>query len=977
MEAWRENLRNPPKEYRPVPFWSWNERLREEETRRQIEEMDKAGLGGYFMHARGGLQTPYMGEEWMANIRAGIDEGARRGMGAWGYDENGWPSGFGSGAVNGLGEKYQQKYLRFAFADEPQDTPRTVANVPCGGRLLHLYYEVNPFYVDLMDPAVTRAFLKSTHAAYRDTLGGDFRNMAGFFTDEPQLSRNGMPWSLLLPDAYREAYGEDLLPLLPALFFPEGNWERTRVRFWQVVRDLFAENFIKQVQDWCRENGVRLTGHMVLEETMRSQLVSNGAVMPMYEYMDIPGMDWLGRMGVCPLTVLQLSSAAHQLGKKQILSESFALCGWNVSFEDLKWMFDGQMVRGVTLLCPHLEAYSLRGIRKRDYPAALFYQQPWWSEYRAFVDMVSRIGMLLSEGEAAFETLVLHPQSSAWIAYDDQACAGLDDLDAAFARLIDSLEDRQILFHLGDERLLQRHGRVEGDRLCVGVQRYRAVVVPSSTTINGFVLELLRQFQANGGTILWSDRIPAMVDGEPSGEPAALAKSGIVRPLGGLAAAVPDTVRRVRLRETGGDARQIVATERRFADGRVMVYLVNELDTPRRVEVILEGRQVARLDVLTGEVEPVLSDEAPEGRIVSLELEPLGSAVLFGLPEAAPETAQKPARLDPLNRRLSTSWTVAAADKNARTLDTCAAWLDGKPVGDAVPVNNLQEMACALERPVEVAMVFPFEVETVPAGGVELVMETPEKYRITLNGEPVEQKPQGWYFDTSFIRLPLPALKSGHNELKLETTFRQSPDVYENIQKSLVFESEKNKLTYDDEIEAVYLVGDFGVSSDAPFVPLDRQALRCGGSFRLGARPGTVEEGALAGQGFPFFAGRIRLSQRVALAADELAGRSLRLERLGATVTAVFVNGRPAGKILWRPYEVSLDGLLREGDNVIEVELTGTLRNLLGPHHLKEGECYSVVPGSFFETSPLWAGGKNPQWDPAYCFVEFGLFLER
>ena len=91
MEAWRENLRNPPKESRPVPFWSWNERLREEETRRQIEEMGKAGLGGYFMHARGGLQTPYMGEEWMANIQAGIDEGARRGMGAWGYDENGWP----------------------------------------------------------------------------------------------------------------------------------------------------------------------------------------------------------------------------------------------------------------------------------------------------------------------------------------------------------------------------------------------------------------------------------------------------------------------------------------------------------------------------------------------------------------------------------------------------------------------------------------------------------------------------------------------------------------------------------------------------------------------------------------------------------------------------------------------------------------------------------------------------------------------
>ena len=107
-----ESLRNPPKKYRPHPFWSWNERLNTESTREQIGLMDEAGLGGFFMHARGGLETPYMGEEWMDNIRAGIEEGKKRGMYAWGYDENGWPSGFSDGKVNALGEEYQQKYLR-------------------------------------------------------------------------------------------------------------------------------------------------------------------------------------------------------------------------------------------------------------------------------------------------------------------------------------------------------------------------------------------------------------------------------------------------------------------------------------------------------------------------------------------------------------------------------------------------------------------------------------------------------------------------------------------------------------------------------------------------------------------------------------------------------------------------------------------------------------------------------------------------
>ena len=68
----------------------------------QIREMDKAGLGGYFMHARGGLQTEYLSEEWMECIRACIDEGNKIGMGSWCYDEEGWPSGFAGGIITGM-----------------------------------------------------------------------------------------------------------------------------------------------------------------------------------------------------------------------------------------------------------------------------------------------------------------------------------------------------------------------------------------------------------------------------------------------------------------------------------------------------------------------------------------------------------------------------------------------------------------------------------------------------------------------------------------------------------------------------------------------------------------------------------------------------------------------------------------------------------------------------------------------------------
>ncbi len=71
-------------------------------------------------------------------------------------------------------------------------------------------------------------------------------------------------------------------------------------------------------------------------------------------------------------------------------------------------------------MCQHLEGYSLRGIRKRDYPPTMYYQQPWWEDYRIFNDSISRIGMILSEGR---------------LCYDSDKNEGLKALDDAFLEL--------------------------------------------------------------------------------------------------------------------------------------------------------------------------------------------------------------------------------------------------------------------------------------------------------------------------------------------------------------------------------------------------------------------------------------------------------------------------------------------------------------------------------------------------------------
>ena len=53
-----------------IPFWSWNDVLEKEELLKQITELEEMGFGGFNMHTRNGLNTEYLGEEYMDCVKA-------------------------------------------------------------------------------------------------------------------------------------------------------------------------------------------------------------------------------------------------------------------------------------------------------------------------------------------------------------------------------------------------------------------------------------------------------------------------------------------------------------------------------------------------------------------------------------------------------------------------------------------------------------------------------------------------------------------------------------------------------------------------------------------------------------------------------------------------------------------------------------------------------------------------------------------
>ena len=896
------DFKNVPNKYRPIPFWSWNEKLDTEETSEQVRMMHEVGIGGFFMHARGGLQTEYMGEEWFENIDAASDAARKYGMGAWAYDENGWPSGFGNGAVNGLGVEYQQKYLRMTD-EKPQE------NVigKCGEHWF--YYDVNPFYVDTLDKKVIAEFIKSTYEPYYEKYADEIK---GFFTDEPQISRNGIPWSFVFEEEYADRYGENILENLEALFLPVGNYKHTRIKFWKMVTDLFSEAYMKQIYDWCSERKLKLTGHLVSEESLESQLISNGACMPHYEYMHIPGMDWLGR-NICDcFTPMQVSSVCEQLGKDHVLSETFALCGHNVSLAELKGIFEWQMVHGINLLCQHLEGYSLRGIRKRDYPPAMYYQQPWWSEYDKFNDAMSREGMILSQGEKKTDVLVLHPQTTAWSLYEDTDYSAINTLNDKLMNTVKTLERKHILYHFGDETIMERHAEVKDGKIIIGRQSYSKVICDSCDILLENTEKLLAEFTETGGEIVTAD---------------SLAPNGII------------------------NNENITYTKRGF-DGFNVHYFVNTSANYENAELNVSGKA---LDIYSGDLLEFNG---------SHEFEPWGSLMIIeDGSENTPKIAAEPSYIRP-----SGEFKLASHTENALTLDRCDYYFDGELQEKNGYVLNICERANALERAVKIHQDYHVEIDYIPSE-LFLVCEIPEKFDIKVNGQAIDKNVCGYFADKSFKKTDIAKYVTlGENIISFDCDFVQPEKFYEDRRKSFIFESEKNKLVYDMEIEAIYLTGDFSVRTDGSMTKLDKNAVRYHGGFAIDAPKEYLRTENIEQQGFPFFCGEMTLEGEVDIIGENPV---LELSRKGINAVRVEINGTE--KVMLTSDRLSLKDFGASGKTKIKLTLINNLRNLLGPHHLKEGECYAVCPSSFFKESCLWSANAEQQWDDDYCFVETSI----
>ena len=566
-----ENFKKPPREYGILPFWFLNGALDPEEMRYQLKEFRDKGMPGIILHARYGLEMPYIGEKYLERIRFAVEEAKKLGLQTWIYDEMNWPSGTADKRVlqerPDLAQRYIEclnfivrgpwfTYLTGAdsrYIDFERSTPVAAFAVSLGGgshevgtvidltpnlsfenvipweapaglwRLMYIVEKNADYYIDALNPESTAEFLRVGYEPYAKAVGENMSSqMLGFYTDEPAMhyfvtggDNPIVPWTKDMFLRFQERNGYNLRPRLPDLFFDVSeDSARVRFDFYTTITEFYSQAYYKQIYDWCDANNVLFTGHLLYEEWLRKLIRVEGNVFKHYRYMHVIGVDHLypiiGNSDRPDEHVAMKvgSSAAHQMGSPRLLCESFGGIFMDATMQRMKWIADWEYVLGVNLLNPHGFHYTLEGPRKRDWPPSQFYQYPWWSFYGSFSEYMSRLSHLLSGGRHVAKAAVVWPLNTLFANFTPQSYTALGDrIVGDFNTLTDLMLRVHYDFDYLDEDILAG-AAIEGGALRVADEDYQVIVLPPMTHMKIETLEHLEKFVNQGGRVLGTIFLP-------------------------------------------------------------------------------------------------------------------------------------------------------------------------------------------------------------------------------------------------------------------------------------------------------------------------------------------------------------------------------------------------------------------------------------------------------------------------------------
>jgi len=814
-------------------------------------------------------------------------------------------------------------------------------------------------------------FIEITHQVYKDKVGDKFgTTVPCIFTDEPQFATKiqlsdpramndvFLPWTTDIAKTFRREYSADLVKDLPQIIWnlPNGKPSISRYQYHDHVCERFVSAFMDQLSAWCRKNNIMLDGHMMEEPTLHSQTTAIGEAMRCYRNQEMPGMDLLVDW-VEYNTAKQASSVSRQNGTRGTMSEIYGVTHWYFTFEGHKGCGDWQAALGITFRVHHLTWVSMAGEGKRDYPACIGYQSPWYKEYGYIEDHFARVGVAMTRGKPVTRVGVIHPIESYWLAFGPNGSG--DELglrDRAFAELTNWLLHGLIDFDFISESLLpgQASGKSRGKRLQVGKCEYDVIVAPNLRTIRSTTLKILRDFAKTGGKVIMAGSAPDFVDAKVPKTAPVIEQSNYITWSQQSVLAALEEYRELRVLQTDGTPTDRLLYQMRQDGDERFVFICNtDRNLAASTTVEVKGSwQVQLLDTLTGEERFIRSATKEGWTTFPYKLEGCASLLLRLFPST--ESAISNEVTHPITHQTNANIeleSVELSEPNVLMLDFAEYKLDDESWSQPTEVLRIDNLirdrlhippkGSAWKQPwavpaseraprTHVTMRFSFNSTFTITSPTQLALEDAPKITITLNNiclsSTSENGSANWWVDEAINTVPIPAhtIKKGTNVLILSFPF--------------------GILT---NIERIYLLGTFAISLHPyPHIkPLDLS---------------SITWGDITTQGLPFYVGNIIYHCTFIIPCPspttprKNSTTTLSVPNFSSPVLAIHntQTKKKLGRIAFQPRTLSL-GTPNEGEHKISITSFGNRYNAFGHIHLRDGitnQCWPDIWRSWFSS---------------------------
>ena len=378
-------------------------------------------------------------------------------------------------------------------------------------------------YPNLLNKDAVARFIDITYQQYKNKIPDFSNRIQAFFTDEPTLtteryySTDGykkmnyplVPWEGTLADRFKAKFGYDLLQNLTSLYAGDSDVDKqVRQNYYEIVGDMFSENYTGQIEKWCQANGTNLSGHYFFEEMLAYEVTNYGDLFQTYCASGFPGVDALSMFpdnylsgGLFEATKLASSAARY----RNVSSVMVELCP-----VDNVDKFNTNHHEYATGYVSELYAAGITHVNCYYDPCTTSDEQG-----KLFNDYVGRMGTMLdnavmNSGIGVFYSTKTAQQYQIPSKTQDlfDASPGIITEGSAIKDLVNRLSKAKLDFNFFNEEIIDA-AAVKDGYLLSGSAKYSVIILPSVEVIPLSTMQKLDRFAQSGGKLIFTGCLPS------------------------------------------------------------------------------------------------------------------------------------------------------------------------------------------------------------------------------------------------------------------------------------------------------------------------------------------------------------------------------------------------------------------------------------------------------------------------------------